>query len=285
MLLFEPYGFIYITTNLINGKKYIGKKKYNKKADNYLGSGKHLKNAIKKYGKENFTRDIIAIGYNANDLNELEIYYIDKYDAANSQDYYNIASGGEGGNTFVGKTKEEMKNFSEKRSKLSKEMWENRTEEERLKISENIRIATSGENNHLYGKTGIKHHRYGAKMSEESKKKMSQVRLGKKRPPFSEEHKRKLRESNSGENGYWYGKLGADNPSSKKVICITTGIIYGGITEAERQTKIFRSNICKCCNGKKKSAGKHPITGEKLVWMYYEEYLLKEDDYYFSSII
>lgn len=39
------YGFIYITTNLINGKKYIGQKKgYN---DTYLGSGKILKLAIK----------------------------------------------------------------------------------------------------------------------------------------------------------------------------------------------------------------------------------------------
>lgn len=43
------YGFIYITTNLINGKKYIGQKKgYN---DTYLGSGKILKLAIKKYGR------------------------------------------------------------------------------------------------------------------------------------------------------------------------------------------------------------------------------------------
>ena len=132
MLLFEPYGFIYITTNQVNGKKYIGKKKYNKKSDNYLGSGKHLKNAIKKYGKESFARKIISVGYNANDLSELEIYYIDKYDAVNSQDYYNIASGGEGGNTFAGKTEEEMKAFSKKRSKISEEMWENRTKEEMI---------------------------------------------------------------------------------------------------------------------------------------------------------
>lgn len=273
MLLFEPYGFIYITTNQVNGKKYIGKKKYNKKADNYLGSGRHLKNAIKKYGKESFARKIISVGYNANDLSELEIYYIDKYDAVNSQDYYNIASGGEGGNTFAGKTEEEMKAFSKKRSKISKEMWENRTKEEMMKICTKISEATSGRNNRLYGKFGIEHHRYGTKMSEESKKKMSEIRLGKKLPPFSEEHKRKIGESNSGENGYWYGKFGANNPSSKPVICITTGIIYCGITEAERQTGILHNNISYCCNGKNKSAGKHPETGEKLVWMYYEKYL------------
>ena len=49
--------FIYKTTNLINGKIYIGKYKGNRK--NYLGSGVILKKAIKKYGIENFTREII----------------------------------------------------------------------------------------------------------------------------------------------------------------------------------------------------------------------------------
>ena len=55
------YGFIYITTNHINGKKYIGQKKYDKsgKWKKYLGSGLALKNAITKYGVENFSKEII----------------------------------------------------------------------------------------------------------------------------------------------------------------------------------------------------------------------------------
>lgn len=88
---------IYITTNTINGRKYIGKDERNK--SNYLGSGKALKNAIKKYGKEYFTKEIIAYGKNRKELEDLEKYYIDFYNADKDPLYYNITKGGNGGVT------------------------------------------------------------------------------------------------------------------------------------------------------------------------------------------
>ena len=48
---------VYKTTNLINGKIYIGKDKHNN--PNYLGSGKRLNQAIKKYGRDKFIKEII----------------------------------------------------------------------------------------------------------------------------------------------------------------------------------------------------------------------------------
>lgn len=94
----ETYGFIYITHNMVNGKKYIGQKRIDKKGKwrSYLGSGQTLKSAIKKYGTKSFYKDILDVAINENELNSKEIYWIEKYDASNSNDFYNIAYGGFG---------------------------------------------------------------------------------------------------------------------------------------------------------------------------------------------
>lgn len=96
MEIYDPYGFIYITTNLLDGKRYIGQKKFDNASrwKSYLGSGYHLMHAIKKYGKENFYRDIIAITYSFEESNIIEKEMIDYFDAVNSEDYYNQMEGG-----------------------------------------------------------------------------------------------------------------------------------------------------------------------------------------------
>ena len=53
------YGYIYLTTNLINGRVYVGKHKSSKYDSSYYGSGKAIKNALKKYGVENFSNEIL----------------------------------------------------------------------------------------------------------------------------------------------------------------------------------------------------------------------------------
>jgi len=78
--IIDPYGFVYVTTNMVNGKKYIGQKMFRKDWQYYLGSGTLLKRAIKKYGKENFSREIIAFSYSKEELNNLEIEFIKNHD-------------------------------------------------------------------------------------------------------------------------------------------------------------------------------------------------------------
>jgi group I intron endonuclease len=87
--------YIYETKNDINGKFYIGQHK-GELNDSYIGSGKILHNAVRKYGKQNFTKTVIEICSKDN-LNEREIYWIDRL-----KPQYNITSGGTGGNTWFG---------------------------------------------------------------------------------------------------------------------------------------------------------------------------------------
>jgi group I intron endonuclease len=80
---------IYVTKNLINGKKYIGKDSNND--PNYLGSGTLLKEDIIKYGKENFKKEILEY-CNKDNLGEREEYWINFFNVVKSKDFYNIRS-------------------------------------------------------------------------------------------------------------------------------------------------------------------------------------------------
>lgn len=85
--------FIYLTTNLINGKQYIGQH-YGYTNDAYLGSGVMLTRAIEKYGAENFNRVILCFCKDAEEANSKEIEIIARYNAVEDNNFYNLASGG-----------------------------------------------------------------------------------------------------------------------------------------------------------------------------------------------
>jgi hypothetical protein len=83
---------IYRITNKINNKIYIGQSIHSR--NGYFGSGPIIKSAIKKYGKNNFKKDIIWSGTTTREiLNEMEIYYIELENTL-SPNGYNICKGG-----------------------------------------------------------------------------------------------------------------------------------------------------------------------------------------------
>ena len=102
------HGIIYKTTNLINGKIYIGQDSRNN--SNYLGSGTVLKLRIELYGRENFSKEILEECSSREQLNERERYWIQFYNSMDINIGYNYTAGGEG---FKGKhsdiTKQKMK--------------------------------------------------------------------------------------------------------------------------------------------------------------------------------
>jgi group I intron endonuclease len=127
-------GFIYLTTNKINNKKYVGMCK-NTHRDNYLGSGKLLKQALKKYGRENFSRVILQECATFAEMGEAEIYWIKYYNAVEDPTFYNITSGGFGGN-----------------SDYMKAYWSELNKDERKLCRNWSRKNMIGSNNPMYGR-------------------------------------------------------------------------------------------------------------------------------------
>ena len=191
------YRFIYKTTNLINGKIYVGQHSTNKFNDGYLGSGTRFNNSIKKYGKENFIREILEFCNSIEELDKKEEFWIKELDSKNRDIGYNITNGGK---TVTGMI---------------------HSEESKRKISLSGKGKHKGELNHMYGKTGDKNYFYGKTHTEEVKLKISSVQKGKKRTeeqkkqqslklkgrPLSEEHKNNLKKSSKrGKDHHNYGK-------------------------------------------------------------------------------
>ena len=104
---------IYKITNLINNKKYIGMDTHNN--PNYFGSGTLIQKAIKKYGKENFTKEILEYCNSIEELESKETYWINHFNALTDKNYYNLEDNRKRGiNPFANKSKAELKEIFNK---------------------------------------------------------------------------------------------------------------------------------------------------------------------------
>lgn len=196
-------GYIYLTTNTINNKKYIGQRRWSNidtiYEDMYLGSGKVLKQAIKKNGSEHFSKEILCVCYTEEELSQKEKEYISIYNATKSNDFYNIHEGGCGGNTRKGYTEEEMKNFKLK-MKTARKGYRH-SEETKAKIGK----ANIGDKNHM--------------KKDKYRKMFSEMFSGDRNPMYgramSEKTKAKLLESHNGFFAYNKGKQMSDEQKDK----------------------------------------------------------------------
>jgi hypothetical protein len=107
---------VYKTTNLVNGKIYVGLHVTKDLNDDYLGSGKQIQAAVKKYGRNNFKREYIKICESPEEMYNLEAEIVNE-DFVKSTNTYNMKTGGTGSWSHVNDNPEQ---YREARSKLRK---------------------------------------------------------------------------------------------------------------------------------------------------------------------
>ena len=307
----DPYGYIYITINLVNGRKYLGLNAFNEKWERYLGSGNAFKKALKKYGKENFQKHIVLVCYSEEELNQAEYDLSVFLNVVESPEWYNLVLGG---GTSRG--------------------W-HPSEETKQKLSERAKERFSDPTNHpMYGKPGLsgeKNSQFGISPRERMDEKTYQQwyekhksywanpstkgrhiwedkvhpNLGKQ---LSEDTKNKISASRigkfTGENAGFYGKKHTEESKQKmsafrsspdwcrckRVYCIELDELFWSAEAAHVKYSVGASGIIACCRNRRKSAGKHPLTKEKLHWLYVEDaiaqgYTTQEDlDNYLNTL-
>ena len=144
-------GKIYLTTNLVNRKIYIGQTTTDDKF--YIGSGIFIKKAIKKYGKCNFSKTILLSDiHSLEELNSWEMFYISLFGSTDPEIGYNIKKGGN------------RTTFTHTQEAIEKIRIRSRQEDNKLRIREIQKLGVSK--------------RKGSHHSEKSKKKMMITKFG-----------------------------------------------------------------------------------------------------------
>ena len=165
-------NIVYKTTNLINGKQYIGSHYTENIDDGYLGSGIVLNQSIKKNGKHNFKRDIIEYCNDLNQCRKLEEYYIKKFNTL-LPNGYNMNHTGSGfgpddKNPTRGKHGIDNPNFGSKRSEESKQ-----------KISESLKGKQKSDIHKKSLSKAWEKRKIEYPISDETRRKMSETSKGK----------------------------------------------------------------------------------------------------------
>lgn len=235
----KMFPCIYLWTNLINNKKYVGQTQFfyeRMSVYKRKGATPFLQNAINKYGIDNFDITILE-KCPLDKLDEREQYWINFYSSYKREDGYNICQ--------YASTTRGYRHTEETKNKIR----ETRSQKEYIKPFKEL--------NGMYGK----HH------TDEYKKMMSDFT---KKQWENPEYRRKQSERMTGEKNYFYDVhlYGELNPrygkhcsietkekisKSKKgkknlkisipIICVETGIKYDSMTDAAKELNAYVSAI------------------------------------------
>ena len=224
-----------------NGNAYLKK---NKKGEFTQPPFAH---AILKYSWENFEHRILYSELSKEDAEKKEMRLIALLKSNDGRHGYNVRSGGS-----TSKLSEETKRKLSEAQKGEKGSFYGRkhTEETKRKISEKIK--------------GVNHPMYGKYLSEEHKRKIGESKKGEK----NHNHKSRLSEEQLKKISEHCRMIGKMSNCNKAVYCTELNKQWESMTDAKKETGAF--HISSVVHGRRKSSGKHPITGEPLHWVLVE---------------
>ena len=264
--------YIYKHTNLVNGKVYIGQtyqdpvKRWGNGINAYQHN-KHFVSAIKKYGWDNFSHEILLSGLTKEEMEYWEDYYIEFYDSRNPNKGYNIMKGG------LKSPFQEL--WRDENFKLKISQQQSNLMKERLKNPETRKFLQE---------ISIKNWEDHPERKEEYSKRMHDILTEKwKDAEYREARSQQMRDlwkniefrNKMIEQSKINAKNNWNNIEYRKKMCkpvinIETGLKFESASAAERWCGLSHGCVTKAVRGTGR-AGRHPESGEILHWRYAEE--------------
>jgi len=173
---------VYLATNKNNGKMYVGQttKRLNLRWNEHTSnkSNSLLHKALRKYGKENFSLEILHACVSKEEMDFAEIFYIILLNTK-APFGYNLTDGGEGRQGYH-LSEESKKKISDKNTGKPMSLAQ------RMQVSKRhkgIKLGPRSEET----KEKISKAHLGKKPTEETRRRQSLAKIGKKRAPFTDE--------------------------------------------------------------------------------------------------